>query len=255
MPDQFPTLAAGIFSSQINIRSFCEWKTRQCGTYFNTTSYQSSSMSPQERKQQSENRLNDEGIPFITNLPCIEPDSEARLRSPRVVGIRLLCLSCVVDTAFDPSNDAWKRYLQHNEFWDELSPEEQQFISQTSEAKALQLTWRCEAMVPLMWALGLFDELALPRHETNTEAIIERLPALNDPPEPFLKTLALRPTAEILDASDLIYRLHWATRNAALKNVPVPGELNPSVVQEWHHAINWLTCYEDADWDDVSTDT
>jgi len=212
-------------------------------------------MTPEQRKQQTERLLRTEGYPVNVHLPCIEPDSDTHLRSPRVVGTRLLCLFCVVGTAFQLSNEKWKRYLQDRGFWADLSPREQRFISEPSQAEAHQLTWRCEAMVPLMWALGLFGELPLPRHETNTEAIVDRLPALNDPPEPFLQSLALRSIAEILDASDLIYRLHWATRDASLVGRPVRGGLHPSIVQEWHHAINWLTCYQDADWDDISTDT
>jgi hypothetical protein len=58
-----------------------------------------------------------------------------------------------------------------------------------------------------------------------------------------------------MDMSDLIYRLHWAVRDATLSGKKPPGRLNPSVVYEWHYGVNWLTCYEDQEWDEVSTDT
>ena len=54
----------------------------------------------------------------------------------------------------------------------------------------------------------------------------------------------------------LLYRAHWATRNRDLDGQTETGDLNPGVVQERHHAANWLTCYDDgAEWDEVTTDT
>ena len=63
----------------------------------------------------------------------------------------------------------------------------------------------------------------------------------------------LRPIADILDQADLIYRYHWAVRNARLKGQPTPAALNPDVTQERHHALNWLIMAEA--WDDVPIDT
>jgi hypothetical protein len=31
--------------------------------------------------------------------------------------------------------------------------------------------------------------------------------------------------------------------------------LDPGVIQERHHALNWLVRFEDAEWDDVDTPT
>jgi hypothetical protein len=59
----------------------------------------------------------------------------------------------------------------------------------------------------------------------------------------------------ILNEVDLIYRYHWAVRQASLDGEFAPGGLDVGVVQERHHALNWLICYCDADWDDVGTDT
>ena len=212
-------------------------------------------MTPKQRKKKTEQLLVAEGIPFNPLLPCVTAESETRLRSPREVGLRVLCLFCVVGTAYGTSNDAWKGYLQHYQFWSALSPAEQRFLLEPNDTDASRFTWRSESLVPLMWALHLFDELPLPRHETDSEEIVARLPALNDPPEPFFHSLTLRPVSDILDVSDLIYRLHWATRNASSTNQPVPGQLHQGVIQQWHRAINWLTNHQNREWDEVSTDT
>jgi hypothetical protein len=37
--------------------------------------------------------------------------------------------------------------------------------------------------------------------------------------------------------------------------VPVTQSAAAGVVAERHHALNWLTCLGDADWDDVDTPT
>jgi hypothetical protein len=40
-----------------------------------------------------------------------------------------------------------------------------------------------------------------------------------------------------------------------LKKTPVPANLNDGVLQERHHALNWLVRFEDREWDDVDTPT
>lgn len=66
----------------------------------------------------------------------------------------------------------------------------------------------------------------------------------------------LRPKAEILARADLLYRLHWAVRNAQYPQTAPPVGVNGGVVQEWHRAVNWVIRYNDEDnWDHVGTDT
>ena len=54
--------------------------------------------------------------------------------------------------------------------------------------------------------------------------------------------------------SDLLYRMHWATRQAGLDGKETPANLSDSIIYERHYAINWITYYEE-NWDDVTTDT
>ncbi len=80
--------------------------------------------------------------------------------------------------------------------------------------------------------------------------IIDSLPSSDEAPDIFINSLKLRSISEIMDASDLTYRLHWAVRNYGASL-----ELDGGVVQERHHAINWLTNYDGEKWDWVATDT
>ncbi len=74
-------------------------------------------------------------------------------------------------------------------------------------------------------------------------------------PEEVLTPLGERAIAEVLDEADLIYRYHWAARDARLKGRQPPAGLNLDVIQERHKALNWLIDYDRAEWDDVTTDT
>ncbi|RYD48086.1 MAG: DUF4272 domain-containing protein, partial [Verrucomicrobiaceae bacterium] len=71
----------------------------------------------------------------------------------------------------------------------------------------------------------------------------------------FIKDAKLRPFPDIIDQADLIYRYHWATTDARVKNKPSPAKLEAGVVQERHYALNWLIGYMGQHWDDISTDT
>jgi hypothetical protein len=214
-------------------------------------------MTPSQRKAKTLALLRKNGIPYFQGLPCIESENETELRTPDEVGIRMLCLFCVIGTAYDPSDLSYKQYLKKSELWDYLSPAEVSFLSSPAPDKqsAINFTWRSEALFLLMWTVGLFETLPFPARQTDNEEIIARFPSFQKAPWPFIRSLQLRPKSDILDASDLVYRLHWATRQAELEGHPPPAGLIPGVVHEWHYAINWITKYENLEWDDVTTST
>jgi len=214
-------------------------------------------MTPWQRKRKSEAILDKNGIPFFAELPPIESEEETQLRTAEEVGIRIACLFTVVGHAFEPSSEDYKEYLVANGLWEHLTPQETAFISNPSldDESAIAFTWRSEALFVLMWAVGLFDELPWPDHQSDTAEIVARFPGYEESPRPFVQGLKLRPKSEILDASDLIYRLHWAVRYLDSEIGSTPGGLDGSVVQQWHHAINWITRYKGLDWDEMTTDT
>jgi Domain of unknown function (DUF4272) len=104
----------------------------------------------------------------------------------------------------------------------------------------------------MLWALGFVDDLARPDKICDVPNAVALLRDLGR--DGFLKKAKLRPMREILDAADLIYREHWATTEARIKNQPAPGGLDPGVVQERHYALNWLIGYSDQEWDNVTID-
>ena len=136
-----------------------------------------------------------------------------------------------------------------------LSPEESAFLqlpSSTDQDRA-RFSWRYEALYPVLWALGFFEALPPPADSIDPAKLGGVL--LSRGAKRFRAEARLRSPCEILDEADLIYRYHWATRNAQLHGQQSPAHLNNDVIMERHQALNWLIGCGELDWDDVSTDT
>lgn len=217
-------------------------------------------MTPSQRKARTEAILRKKGIPYLSWLPCIETEEETELRTAEEIGIRMLCLLNVVGTAFHPWDLTYRNYLREHGLWSDLTPDEFSFLTDPAPDRQTckKFTWRIEALFVLMWAVGLFSKLPFPVRQVVNLTIVDKFrsfPSLNKSPWPFIHWLKLRPKSQIMDKSDLIYRLDWATTQAEIDGLSPPGGLDPEVVYEWHYAINWITKYRDAEWDRVPTDT
>jgi hypothetical protein len=215
-------------------------------------------MTPEARREASETLLREHGIPVNAQLPMIESDDEVTLRSPDELWRRLVALWGVVGAAMLRQNGHFKDYFSVGERRDWLSSDEAAFLFQDTPAEddIIRFSWRLEAMYFLAWCGGLVDELPLPVQESSVEAVLPLYP--HDLGDALMLRQALRPRskAEILDWADLLYRLHWAVRDAQLNGREMPPGIKPGMVLEWHHAVNWMTCYEgEDDWDAVGTDT
>ena len=214
-------------------------------------------MTPGQRKAKTHAILRTRGIPCLPWLPRIESENDTELRTSEEVGARMFCLFCVIGSAFYPSSTFYRDYLRDQKLWEHLTPEEVSFLSNPAPDRRsiINFTWRAEALFLLMWTVRVFRTLPLPTHQIPNEKIISKFPSLEQSPWTFIRKLRLRRKSEILDASDLIYRLHWATTQARVEGKPPPARLDPEVILEWHHAINWVTKYDDAEWDNVPVDT
>ncbi len=134
-----------------------------------------------------------------------------------------------------------------------FSPEETAYLAEFSptQHQSVQFAWQYEAALPLAWALGRWDdELGLPDQIVDLPRLVELFNTASE-----WQNLDLRDVSEILDQADLIYRLHWACRNASQADEEAPVGLDYGVVMERHKALNWLVGYCELEWDDVTTDT
>ena len=80
------------------------------------------------------------------------------------------------------------------------------------------------------------------------------MPKLGTTTANFVTSASLRTKSEILDETDMAYRIHWAVREAQIHKQSPPANLLADVVMERHYALNWLVWYAD-EWDDITTDT
>jgi Domain of unknown function (DUF4272) len=208
-----------------------------------------------ERRLRSEAILQAEGVPFLATLPVIETAAEALKRSKEEVALRALCLLVVAEKAAGLEEEIVERVLKSYELRRHLTSKELAFVldNSPSQHNRVQFTWRYEAAWTLLWALGFVAQLGKPAQTCDAEFAVSIMAGMTT--SQFIDGAELRPIADILDQADLIYRYHWAVRNAQIKGQQIPAALSPDVTNERHYALNWLIGYLEQAWDDVSTDT
>ena len=209
----------------------------------------------EERYGRSIEVLNLRGIRHLPNLPLVETEAEISLRSSDEIMARIRCLMAVAKAAKASDVSIAKTDIARWGIEKDLSPREKAFVGSDTiaERDRINFSWQIEAVVPLIWARGLHDDLYFPDQTADGPSLVAFLDGLT-PAE--ISSSEMRSAAEILDEADLIYRLHWATRQSHLDGAAPEANLVPGVVVERHQALNWLIGYNDnADWDEVTTDT
>ncbi len=215
------------------------------------------SKTAEQRKKQTEKYLKSLNIPFIDHLPLIEEESEVKIRTAKEIAERILILVYLAYVSEVPDEkENVMDFLKANSLWDKVSPHEKELFQkeELTDQEIANISWRSEGVWLLLWTINKVEKLELPTEQVEISEIVSRLPKFLSDPSEFIKTSIVRPTTEILDIADLIYRLHWAARNANLNNQPMPANLDLSIITERHYAINWATFYAD-DWDEITTDT
>jgi hypothetical protein len=216
---------------------------------------------PLRRKQRSEARLRDEGVPILDSLPVIESESEARLRSARAVADRLLALTLVAVKAEgmisgetpESVRAMIESAIAQRKAERLFTADEQAFVRNLRPDRddQIRFQWRYEAAWVLLWALRWVDgPLSPPRQPCDVPRLSGIVHDRLD-----LAARGIRRFGEILDEADLIYRYHWATEDARFHGRDWPAGLDQDVVVERHQALNWLIGYQGQEWDAVTTDT
>ncbi|GGC62334.1 DUF4272 domain-containing protein [Undibacterium terreum] len=220
-------------------------------------------MTPENRKLTSETLLHKRGIRINLQLPLTESDEEVTLRSSEDLLHRMVALWCVSSAAAgEEQYRQFRAYVEMHDIAAWLSAAEHEFLfnaagySACDEKTRISFAERHEALFFLGWCAGLVRKLDLPGSASNLKPVLASLPQQGEAPDRLRSSIKLRSKREILGWVDLLYRLHWAVRHAHLIGKEVPGNLDATVVQQWHQAVNWITGYDDEDnWDLVRTDT
>ena len=212
-------------------------------------------------------------MPVYSGPLFVGDDNEVNIQPPDEVARRAMVLWAVGLRAEGVSQDECLGIVQQLDLWKSISPSEKVFLENKnpSDDECRQLVWRLESIWVLMWALGYIEQLDWPGGMCN----VPKLTGLIGPHEAdteFITSARLRPASQILDAQDLIMRIHWAIRDAYLHQGgmlplgldwsqddswnPVTLSVEVLVVEQRHHTLNWLVKFLNPEsWDDVETPT
>ena len=205
------------------------------------------------RKAWAEDLLAQQGVRINPHLPCIEGQTEVRVRTAQEIADRLRALVIVAVKGEGLEQERVQEVIEGWGAKDLFTPRELDFVNDLSPSDhdRLQFSWRYEAAWVMYWALNFTGgPLAFPGDVCDVSHLVA---TVRDTPDLIQK--GAQSANNILNEADLIYRYHWAVRQASLDGVVPSGGLNSGVVMERHKALNWLIGYDNADWDEVSTDT
>lgn len=191
-----------------------------------------------------------------TKIAMTEINNEdVQLRSAKDVAQRCLALLAILQHSDKPQHKLIS-WVKENHIASYFSHEEKIFFetSKPTKKQLVKFSWRVEALVPLLWALGHIEKLP----PLNVQASnLKKLPGIqlaNDNPKQFVGSAKLRKDSVIQEAEEDLYNKHWRVRDAQLNHKAMPRELDPDIVFERRYGLSWLVGWGES-WDDVPTDT
>jgi hypothetical protein len=184
---------------------------------------------------------------------------EEELRSSDDIAQRTMALACVYGLSINVPRNELINWLDREAIRSALSPAEADLFEMVAltEQQLIDISWRSEAIVMLLWSVGFIPKLPPENEESDPESFLNLIPpyTADMSSDWFFAACHARPSSELLGMADIVAQLHWQVREAQLKGVLCPAHINPGVIKERHHAINWITGYGGLGWDDVTTDT
>ena len=190
------------------------------------------------------------------NNPSMD-DMLNKTKTPQEVAKRVLVLIGVFQAATGRNKETLISLLKENQLWPEVTEIEKRFLESSDEDSkfiSTQYSWRAEAVYILLWTLNRFDFQEIPKNESNLDQISDLLKE-----DDFFKKIAVsnaqfRSVDEINNKLDEIQKINWEIRDALINKKESPNDYHPSIIYEWHYALNWLT-KPDEEWDSITTDT
>jgi hypothetical protein len=175
---------------------------------------------------------------------------EVHPRSANDVASRVCAIAYVIGMGFGANRAELIDYLKKFNLLKYVSNYEKSLLEadDISEQDKTNMEWLSESAQALAWSIGLVE---LNHFKHCDDDLASKIPFKDDPAE-FIKSAQLRPIEEIQEQSDLLYRMHWYTRNCRLEGKECA--LSESIILERRKAIDWVYGVEQ-DWDKVPLDT
>ena len=180
------------------------------------------------------------------------------MREAPAIARRAMALFAVVGVSLGASRVEMVAWLRAQSLWSDLSPSEVAFISDEAPdvRQQVNFSWRSEAVLVLAWAIGMVERLPDFNVQCDPGKLQDVLPPSAEASvEKIVSTARRRSEDELMKVANSILDAHWQARDAQIHGRPIPAHLDIEIIQERHHAINWVIGYGDYEWDDVATDT
>ena len=182
-----------------------------------------------DRKQRSISILKADNVPYTDNLPCIETEADSKRRTTVEVATRAMALCIVAVKGEGLEQETVNKLVRDYDLASAFTLKEKAFIDnpRPTDHDRAEFAWRYETYWVMLWVLGFTDTLQRPDAICDVKRAVSIL--RENGREGFLKKAKLRSQSEMLDAADLIYRYHWATKEARVKGKKPPAKLGRPV--------------------------
>lgn len=204
-------------------------------------------------------RLEQHGLE-VESLPEIEEIFPVRFRDPDELARRALALHGLLGVIFYEDPREISEWLRSENFLNELTDREKQAFAITElpdaemrwKQRALQsnlLSWRAESLYVLLWAAGEVSDLIAPDERMDGSQIIDILPTLGEPLQPFIRRIGMRSRDEILAELHYYFFLHHCVGDIYEKYGEIVDGVDLMIVTERLQALWWIACADHSEWD------
>ncbi|GAA4501531.1 DUF4272 domain-containing protein [Pseudaeromonas paramecii] len=204
----------------------------------------------EDLKTNTTNYLASVGIEVPSQLPVIEGLDEVVPKSATDVAGRLCALAYVIGLGFGAKGSDLCALLQKFDLMQFVSEHEKKLLGAVvlGDQDKEDMFWQKECAQALAWCIGLVE---LDHFKHCDDDLAHKIPFKIDPNN-FIRSAILRPIYEIQEQSDLLYRMHWYTKNCRL--IGQHCDLSESIISKRRKAIDWAYGVEE-NWDEVPMDT
>jgi hypothetical protein len=206
------------------------------------------------RRAKNNKTIREMGLLVLEDLPVVEDEKTAKLRSPEEIAKRCLATTFCAVKGETKDQELVNSLIKDYSATAYFSLKEEQFIRNLNppQQNLIDFAWRYECVHVFLWAMGARDALSPPNEICPVSDDMKLIKKAG--PAKFVAESKRRAPPEILDMADFYYRLHWAAIELRIKGKK-SELLDEGVIRERHRALNWLIGYLNQEWDDVSTDT
>jgi hypothetical protein len=193
-------------------------------------------------------------VSFALDADLSEVSKDWNLQPTEEILKRIIALWCAAGYAQTNFGPYFPEYVETNNIHDWLTGPERKFVFTEKPSKTHQIhfSWRTEHIYFLLWCVGVIPQIDLPIKQSRIGDVFDLFPQDMEQPEVLRQAMKVRPKEDIVAWAEVLHEVHGALRRGKLKKTKISIE----IVQEWHHAVNWIldVCPGES-WEFVTTDT